>query len=78
MMEKQPDGPKSDAGPLLTNGYANLFEMDDVNGAARLVSASWYDVRGGWYVFARDASLSDQWDGGRQVFPRDSRLSSVA
>ena len=28
LLEKQPDGPKSDAGPLLTNGYANLFEMD--------------------------------------------------
>jgi hypothetical protein len=78
MMEKQPDGPKSDAGPLLTNGYANLFEMDDVNGVARLVGAGWDGGSGGWGVYAFGASYSYQWHGERRVFSRDSRLSSVA
>jgi hypothetical protein len=73
MLEKQPDGPKSAAGSLLTNGYANLFEMDDVNGVARLVHAHWHDVLGGWGVFADDASDSFRWDAGFQLFSRDSR-----
>jgi hypothetical protein len=73
MMEKQPDGPKSDAGPLLTNGYANLFEMDDVNGVARLVDARWGVGSGGWSVCADDASHSSQWRDGHRVFSRDSR-----
>ncbi len=73
LLEKQPDGPKSDAGPLLTNGYANLFEMDDVNGVARLVGAGWYGGRGGWDVFAVGASDSGRWGGGYRVFSRDSR-----
>ncbi len=73
LLEKQPDGPKSDAVPLLTNGYANLFEMDDVNGVARLVGAGWHDDDGGWRVYAHDASPSYQWDDGSQVFSRDSR-----
>ena len=78
MMEKQPYGPKSDAGPLLTNGYANLFEMDDVNGVARLVDARWRDGRGGWRVYAYDASLSIQWLDEFQVFSRDSRSPLAA
>jgi hypothetical protein len=73
LLEKQPDGPKSDAGPLLTNGYANLFEMDDVNGVARLVRAYWFDVFGGWCVYARGASFSFRWNDENQVFSRDSR-----
>ena len=73
MLEKQPDGPNSDPGPLLTNGYANLFEMDDVNGVARLVSAGWLGGGGGWYVCARDASSSRQWDVGSQLFSGNSR-----
>jgi hypothetical protein len=73
MLEKQPDGPKSVAGPLLTNGYANLFEMDDVNGVARLVNARWSDGYGGWYVYAYDASLSFQWYDEHQLFSSDSR-----
>jgi hypothetical protein len=78
LLEKQPDGPKSAAGPLLTNGYANLFEMDDVNGVARLVSALWDDGNGGWLVCANDASYSVQGRVEDQVFSRDSRLPSAA
>ncbi|MDE2020176.1 MAG: hypothetical protein KGJ13_07575, partial [Patescibacteria group bacterium] len=78
MLEKQPDGPKSKPGPLLTNGYANLFKMIDVNGVARLVNAFWNDVSSGWHVFANDASLSGEWSGGSQLFSGDSRIPSVA
>ncbi len=73
MLEKQPDGPKSNAGPLITNGYANLFEMDDVNGVARLVVASWDGGLGGWDVCANDASYSGQWSARYRLFSRDSR-----
>ena len=78
LLEKQPDGPKSAAGPLLTNGYANLFEMDDVNGVARLVDAHWHDDDGGWSVDAIGASHSLQWYGESQVFSRDSRSPLAA
>jgi hypothetical protein len=73
MMEKQPDGPKSDAGPLLTNRYANLFEMDDASGVSRLVHAYWDDNFGGWCVVAGMVANSSWWGGGCQVFSRDSR-----
>ena len=78
LLEKQPDGPKSDAGPLLTNGYANLFEMDDVNGVPRLVYAGWNDALGSWCVDAIDASFSLQWDDESQLFSGDSRVPSAA
>jgi len=73
MLEKQPDGPKSVAGPLLTNGYANLFEMDDKDGVPRLVIALWRGAYAGWRVFASDASYSRQWNDGDQLFSRNSR-----
>ena len=73
LLEKQPDGPKSDAGSLLANGYANLFEMDDVNGVPRLVYAGWSDGYAGWDVYADDASGPDQWHDDCQLFSRDSR-----
>ena len=69
MLEKQPDGPKSDPGPLLTNGYANLFEMIDVNGVPRLVRAFWDGGFGGWDVYAYDASHSFQWSDEHQLSP---------
>jgi hypothetical protein len=74
MLEKQPDGPKSTAGPLLTNGCANLFEMDDKDGVPRLVDAGWHGgVFAGWNVYAYDASISYRWYDGRQLFSRNSR-----
>jgi hypothetical protein len=73
LLEKQPDGPKSAAGPLLTNGYANLFEMVDVNGIPRLVYLIWYGDSVGWSVIAGDASRSDRWVVGFQLFSRNSR-----
>jgi hypothetical protein len=71
MMEQQPDGPRSEAGPLLTNGYTNLFEMEDANGVSPLVYAHWHG--GGWLVFAHPVTPSLEWNDGRQVFSRNSR-----
>ena len=78
MLERQPDGPKSDPGPLLTNGYANLFKMIDKNGVPRLVRARWRGGSDGWHVFALDASYSGPWDDERQLFSGNSRLPSAA
>jgi hypothetical protein len=48
IMEKQRNG---EAGPLLTDGYANIFYIKDVSGDLRAVCARW---RGdGWNVLAR-------------------------
>jgi len=77
MLEKQPDGPKSNAGPLLTNGYANLFEMV-LKGIPRLVGVRWGGCRGGWGVSAREVSGPRRWDVGDQFFSRNSRLPSAA
>ena len=68
LLEKQPNG---EAGPLLVNGYANLFEMEDIDGVSRLVYAGWHDD--GWYVDSRSVTCSDQWFGEFQVFSRNSR-----
>ena len=78
MLEQQPDGPKSKPGPLLTNGYANLFKMIDVNGVARLVGASWDGDYGGWRVYADVASRSYEWVDEDQLFSGNSRVPSAA
>jgi hypothetical protein len=78
MLERQPDGPKSDPGPLLTNGYANLFKMIDKDGVPRLVSAYWRDDNDGWFVFASGASYSLQWIDVYRLFSGNSRLASAA
>lgn len=68
LLEKQPDGPKSAPEPLLANGYANLFEMDDMNEIPRLVYALWNEDFGGWYVIVYDASYSHRWSDVNQLF----------
>jgi hypothetical protein len=78
MLEQQPDGPKSKPGPLLANGYANIFRMIDVNGVARLVYAYWSVGSDGWAVSALGASDSAQWDGRDRLFSRSSRSPSAA
>jgi hypothetical protein len=78
LMEQQPDGPQSVDGALLTNGYANLFEMDDIDGVACLVYAYWYSVHVGWFVYVREASYSNQWYDENRFFSRDSHLPLVA
>jgi hypothetical protein len=78
MLAKQPDGPKSPAGPLATNDYANLFEMDDISGIPRLVNVFWRFRGNGWNVYAREKSLSIQWCNGHQLFSRVSCRRSDA
>ena len=67
-MEAQQNGEK---GSLLTNGYANIFYIKDVNGVLRTVRVSWGG--GGWYVYAYAVTHPNGWDDGHRVFSRDSR-----
>jgi hypothetical protein len=71
MMERQPDGPNSGAGPLLVNGYANLFEMLDYTGVSRMVRVFW--SVGGWYVYANPVTNSNQWYDEYRFFSRNPR-----
>jgi hypothetical protein len=77
LMEKQPDGSRSPAGALLTDGYANLFEV--VCGAvSRLVSVHWpADIRG-WSVYSGPVAGSSRWLAGDRVFSCNSRGQLVA
>jgi len=69
LMEKQPCG---ENWTLLTNGYANIFYIRDVdvNGVLRAVDVHWDDD--GWSVNAYDIGLPSAWRAGRQVFSRNS------
>ena len=41
----------------------------DIDGCvARLVNANWNDDNDGWNVYANDASNSNQWNDGNQLF----------
>ncbi len=62
--------PKGEEGALLTNGYANIFYVRDVNGTLRAVDASWHD--GGWYVYASSVESTLAWDAGGRVFSSNS------
>jgi hypothetical protein len=73
LMEAQKNG---ESGPLLTNGYANIFYIKDTAGALRAVHAYWHG--GGWHVGAVAVTYPYEWRGGRRVFSRDSRLPSAA
>ncbi len=67
LLEKQPNG---EDGPLLTNGYANIFYVRDVNGVLRAVGVGWSD--GGWDVIARSVVGPREWGAGDRVFSRNS------
>lgn len=67
-MVQQPNG---EGGTLLTNGYANIFYVRDVNGVLRAVDAYWGD--GGWYVNACPVTDPRGWRDEDQIFSRDSR-----
>lgn len=71
MMEAQPNGPKSVAGPLFVNGSAQLFEMEDLNGVSRLMDVRWYGR--GWSMYIRSVVSFNQWHDENQVFSHDSR-----
>lgn len=59
-----------ESGPLLVNGYANIFYIEDVNGSVRAVDAYWLAGNGGWDVFARGVVGPDSWGAGSQVVSR--------
>ena len=67
LMEMQKNG---ESGPLLINGYANIFYIRDVNGVLRAVSAYWNSD--GWRVAAHSIAGPHWWGGGDQVFSRNS------
>ncbi len=58
-------------GPLLVNGYANIFYVRDKDGKLRVVSAYWYAVYGYWYVNANPVDNPYGWNAGSRVFSRN-------
>jgi len=70
LMEKQANG---EDGILLTNGYANIFYIRDINDVLRAVGCSWNDD--GWFVDARFVEYPSEWGAGRQVFSRNPSVS---
>src|SRR3989339_212359 len=64
---KQPNGKQ---GALLTNGYANIFYVHDINGVLRAVHVYWNGH--GWSVYARSVEFPGEWNAGSRVVSRDS------
>ena len=71
LMEKQKNG---ESGPLLNNGWWNIFYIKDQNGLLRTVRVRWFGD--GWSVLANSVESPDRWGAGRQVFSRNSVLES--
>jgi hypothetical protein len=69
MMERQANG---ESGELLTNGYANIFYVRDIDGTLRAVRVGWYG--GGWFVGAYSVGRPLGWRAGRCVFSRNSSV----
>jgi hypothetical protein len=67
LMVAQKNGGK---GPLLTNGYANIFYVRDINAVLRAVGAGWRV--GGWRVGARGVVSPSAWCDDGRVFSRNS------
>lgn len=62
---------KGQAGPLLTNGYANIAYIKGNNGNLWAVSASWYSAYRYWRVRANSVEDPDAWLAGYQVLSCD-------
>ena len=71
LMEKQKNG---EDGVLLNNGWVNIFYIRDQNGVLRAVRVFWDG--GGWSVNAHSVEDQSRWDGGDQVFSRNSVIES--
>lgn len=71
-MAAQPNGK---SGSLLTNGWANVFYIKDVNGTLRTVRVRWLD--GGWYVSAASVEIPSECNAGRQVFFRNFSVAQA-
>ena len=67
LMEKQGKG---EAGPLLTNGYVNIFYVRDAAGVLRALGVGWDG--GGWDVSVDSVGGPGRWYAGRRVFSRNS------
>jgi len=67
LLERQKNG---ESGVLLTNGYANVFYIRDVNGVLRAVDARWFGD--GWLVDAYFVGDPFRWFDGGRVFSRNS------
>lgn len=66
LLKKQPKGEK---GILLSNGYANIFYIEDMKGHLWAVFAYWYAGHG-WSVDAYSVSGPGRWSAGYRVFSR--------
>ena len=67
LMARQANGQE---GVLLTNGWANIFYVRDINGELRAVRVRW-DGRG-WFVDAYSVTYPNGWYDGNRVFSRNS------
>jgi hypothetical protein len=65
LMKLQPNGGE---GALLTNGYANIFYVRDVEGVLWAVDVRWFDD--GWHVSAYSVGYPDAWVADHRVFSR--------
>lgn len=66
LMKQQANG---EDGPLLTNRYANIFYIHDVNGVLRAVYCNWNGY--GWDVDACSVRPPVEWRAGCRVFSRN-------
>ena len=65
-MDKQSQGQE---GPLLMNGWANIFECKDAAGNSFAVLVFWSADRGGWVVYCYGVAIRGY--DGRRFFPRN-------
>lgn len=73
LLEKQADG---GAGPLLTNGYANIFYIRDAGDAGgKFWAVNANRNSDGWNVNANSVENPNRWNAGNQVVSRYSFLS---
>lgn len=61
---------KGEAGPRLTNGWANIAYIRDVDGNLWAVGACWRAESDGWCVEAHSVDDPEGWRGGRQALSR--------
>lgn len=67
LISKQAHG---EDGPLLVNGYANIFYIKDVRGNLWAVRAGWGAGSRGWGVCAFSVTDPGEWDAGYRVVSR--------
>jgi hypothetical protein len=64
LIEAQKDG---QAGPLLTNGYANIAYIEDENGTVWAVFTHFSVMLGNWFVEAYSVDRPSGWSAGSRV-----------